>query len=62
MASAVHEDDKKSILPDWEKCSFRNKESYSEYRFVKPDGTIALGSWVYPEYDNSNQLLGYIER
>jgi hypothetical protein len=25
MASAVHEDDKKSILPDWENAALENK-------------------------------------
>jgi hypothetical protein len=62
MDSAVHEDDKKSICLTGKNAALENKESYSEYRFVKPDGTIVWYGSSYPEYDNSNQLLGYIER
>jgi PAS domain S-box-containing protein len=59
--SAVHDEDRQELVKDWENATIKNKESYSEYRFIKPDGSIA---WVMgqatPEYNSENQLLGYI--
>jgi PAS domain S-box-containing protein len=58
---AVHPNDRNEKATDWENAAIKNIESYSEYRFIKPDGSIA---WVMgqatPEYNSENKLLGYI--
>ncbi|CAM3065943.1 PAS domain S-box protein [Flavobacterium frigoris] len=59
--NAVHEEDRSSILNGWENATINNEKSLSEYRFIKPDGTIA---WVMgqatPERNKENQIVGYI--
>ncbi|MFV5688081.1 PAS domain S-box protein [Flavobacterium sp. ZT3R25] len=59
--TAVHNDDKKLVFNDWEKATFNQEISLSEYRFVRPDGSI---SWVIgqaiPEKNTKNQVVGYI--
>jgi len=58
---AVHEEDRKAILHRWENAVENNGKSLSEYRFVRPDGTIA---WVMgqaiPEKNSNNEIIGYI--
>ena len=58
---AVHEEDRKAILYRWENATGKNEKTLSEYRFVKPDGTIA---WVMgqaiPEKNSNNEIIGYI--
>lgn len=59
--SSVHPDDREAIRKDWEKSTKTKKYSSSEYRFLRPDGTIV---WVMglaiPERDAENNLMGYI--
>jgi PAS domain S-box-containing protein len=59
--NAVHEEDRRAILNGWENATINNEKSLSEYRFIKPDGTIA---WVMgqatPERNKENQIVGYI--
>ncbi|MFV5695219.1 PAS domain S-box protein [Flavobacterium sp. LB3P122] len=59
--TAVHNDDKKIVLNDWEKATFNQEISLSEYRFVRSDGSI---SWVIgqaiPEKNAKNEIVGYI--
>ncbi|RKD89891.1 PAS domain S-box protein [Mangrovibacterium diazotrophicum] len=59
--SAVHPEDRKAIADNWEIASKNKVLSETEYRFVKPDGTI---NWVLgvavPEYDPNKKLFGYI--
>ncbi|RDI57457.1 PAS domain S-box protein [Flavobacterium glaciei] len=58
---AVHEEDKKTLLEGWENASNNQKKSLSEYRFVRPDGSVA---WVMgqaiPEKNVRNEIIGYI--
>ena len=59
--AAVHNDDKKLLFNDWEKATFMQEISLSEYRFVHDDGSI---SWVMgqaiPEKNSKNETIGYI--
>lgn len=58
---AVHEDDRKELFEGWEKASKKQEISLSEYRFVRPDGSLA---WVMgqaiPERNIRNEIVGYI--
>jgi hypothetical protein len=60
MASAVHEDDKNPFCLTGKNAALENKESYSEYRFVKPDGTIL--SWVATPSMITKSIIRDIER
>ncbi|MES2806587.1 MAG: PAS domain S-box protein [Bacteroidota bacterium] len=59
--NAVHEEDKKTLISGWERASTNKETSLSEYRFVRPDGSIA---WVMgqaiPEKNTRNEIVGYI--
>lgn len=59
--NAVHPDDKEKINRGWQESTQLHKASYSEYRFVRPDGTSAwvIGQAV-PEMDSENQIVGYV--
>ena len=58
---AVHEEDRKTLLNGWENATGQQDLSLSEYRFVRPDGTIV---WVMgqaiPEKNGLNQVVGYV--
>lgn len=58
---AVHEEDRKGILNGWKNSSYIGEKSLSEYRFIRPDGSIA---WVMgqaiPERNEKNEIIGYI--
>jgi PAS domain S-box-containing protein len=58
---AVHPDDREKLSEGWQKSTQLHKPSYSDYRFVRPDGTIA---WVMgqaaPEMNSENQIIGYV--
>ncbi len=41
--NAVHEDDKKILALGWKAATELHETSFSEYRFIRPNGTIA---WV----------------
>ena len=59
--SAVHADDRAQIAQAWQQASSTHSTSYSEYRFLHPDGSI---SWVQgqavPQKDQNGNLKGYI--
>ena len=59
--NAVHSEDKIVSLNGWEIAMLNREKTLSEYRFVRPDGTIA---WVMgqasPERNSENQIVGYI--
>ena len=59
--NAVHEDDKKLLLEEYGLSTNTHQISFSEYRFVHPDGSIA---WVMgqaiPERNVKNEIVGYI--
>jgi PAS domain S-box-containing protein len=59
--NAVHSDDKEDLIRTWQEASKIGKTSLSEYRFVRPDGTI---SWVMgqatPRKNSENKIVGYV--
>jgi PAS domain S-box-containing protein len=59
--AAVHPDDKVKVDEGWQLATRNIEPSYSEYRFVRPDGTIV---WVIgqaiPEISPENEITGYI--
>jgi PAS domain S-box-containing protein len=59
--NAVHPDDKEMLFKGWQDATRLHKTSFSEYRFLRSDGTIA---WVMgqaiPETNSENQIVGYI--
>ncbi|RTY95140.1 PAS domain S-box protein [Flavobacterium sp. GT3R68] len=58
---AVHKDDLKIVSDGWQKAVSSQRNSLTEYRFVRPDGTIR---WVIgqatPEKNSENEIVGYI--
>ena len=58
---AVHDDDKIGLIEGWEQASRNQVTSYSEYRFMRTDGSVA---WVMgqaiPELNTKNEIIGYI--
>jgi PAS domain S-box-containing protein len=58
---AVHPDDKDQVRKRWQKSTLKHQASYSDYRFVRPDGTLAwvMGQAV-AEMDSENQVIGYV--
>jgi len=58
---AVHPDDKEKLDKGWQESTRLHKSSFSDYRFVHPDGTIAwvMGQAV-PEMNSENQIIGYV--
>ena len=58
---AVHEEDKDKLRRGWEEATSKKEVSVSEYRFVRPNGSIA---WVIgqaiPERDTEGNIVGYV--
>ena len=58
---AVHEDDKEALINGWQNATSSVRASLSEYRFVRPDGSVA---WVIgeaiPEKNSDQQIVGYV--
>ena len=58
---AVHQEDKPNLIKGWESATKVHELSISEYRFIRPDGTIA---WVLgqatPERNSANEVVGYV--
>jgi PAS domain S-box-containing protein len=58
---AVHPDDKDALFRGWEEATKTQQLSLSEYRFMRPDGSI---SWVLgqavPEKDAEDRIIGYV--
>lgn len=59
--NAVHPDDREIIKKGWDTAVSQNVESYAEYRFIHPDGSIrwVLGQAV-PERNTEDQIMGYV--
>lgn len=59
--NAVHKDDKGAVISGWQAATQKSDLSFSEYRFVRPDGSIAwvLGQAI-PERDTDNRIIGYV--
>ncbi len=59
--SAIHADDKQYIIGNWDEIMKKQKPSFCDYRFVRPDGSI---TWVMgqaiPEMNIENKFVGYI--
>ncbi len=59
--SAVLDEDKVTLSNEWHSAAREKRASRVDYRFKKKDGTI---SWVMghavPEYNNSNEIIGYV--
>jgi PAS domain S-box-containing protein len=58
---AVHPDDKEKLIEGWKESTQHHKPSFSDYRFIRPDGTIVwvMGQAV-PELNAENQIVGYV--
>ena len=58
---AVHPDDKETLFEGWQKAKKLNKNSLSDYRFVRPDRSVAwvMGQAV-PETNTEGKTIGYI--
>jgi PAS domain S-box-containing protein/putative nucleotidyltransferase with HDIG domain len=59
--NAVHPDDKENLSREWQRSTQQKRASFSDYRFVRPDGSIAwvIGQAV-PEMNSENQIIGYV--
>ena len=59
--TAVHPKDKDKIKNGWQDATKAHEEFFTDYRLLRPDGTI---TWVMgqaiPEINSKNQLVGYI--
>jgi PAS domain S-box-containing protein len=58
---AVHPDDRERLSKDWHEIARLHQASFTDYRFLRPDGTVA---WVIgqasPEMNLENQFVGYV--
>lgn len=58
---AVHEEDRNELISGWQDAVKIKETSFSEYRFIRSDGSIA---WVMgqaiPEKNSDNEVLGYV--
>ncbi len=58
---AVHEEDRALLKKGWTEATKNNIVSLSEYRFIKPDGSIV---WVMgqaiPETNEQQEIIGYV--
>ena len=59
--AAVHPDEKENLGKGWQETIHLKKPSFADYRFLRPDGTVA---WVMgqatPEMNSENQIVGYV--
>jgi len=58
---AVHPEDRERLGQNWRKALRQQQESSDDYRFLRPDGSIAwvLGRAV-PEIDAEGRVIGYV--
>jgi len=58
---AVHPDDREKIAQGWQAATHEQGTSKTDYRFVRPDGTIVwvMGQAV-PEKDDAGRIVGYV--
>lgn len=59
--NAVHPEDRDLLREGWQRATITGETSKTEYRFVRPDGTIrwVIGEAV-PERNTDNQVVGYV--
>ena len=59
--AAVHPEDRKILGQGWQETIRLERPSFADYRFLRPDGTIA---WVMgqatPELNSQRQIVGYV--
>ncbi len=59
--NAVHKDDRAGLGDGWKQATRSSEVATSEYRFVRPDGSIA---WVIgqaaPEKNSKNEIVGWV--
>jgi PAS domain S-box-containing protein len=59
--NAVHPQDRERLRRGWQESAEKHRASLADYRFLRPDGTVA---WVMgqaiPETDAEGKLVGYI--
>ncbi len=59
--AAVNPEDRESLRLGWQETIRQKKPSFADYRFLRPDGTIA---WVMgqatPEMNSENKIVGYV--
>ena len=59
--NAVHPDDRERLVRGWREAARLLEASFTDYRFLHPDGTV---SWVMgratPEMNSENQIIGYV--
>ncbi len=59
--AAVHPDDRVKLAEGWQETTSLREAAFSEYRFVRPDGSI---SWVMgqavPEVNAEGEVLSYV--
>lgn len=58
---AVHPEDLPRLRREWEETLRRGAPAFSDYRFLRPDGTMAwvMGQAV-PETDAAGEVIGYV--
>jgi len=58
---AVHPEDQEKLSQGWHESTRLHQSAYSDYRFLRPDGTLA---WVMgqalPEINAENEIIGYV--
>ncbi len=59
--AAVHPGDREKLGRGWQDAAQQHQSSYSDYRFIRPDGSIGwvMGQAV-PELNAENQIIGYV--
>ncbi|MBQ4822539.1 PAS domain-containing sensor histidine kinase [Aquimarina sp. MMG016] len=59
--NAVHPDDRDRLLKGWYDDANKKRPSKSEYRFLRPDGSVkwVLGQAI-PEYNENKDIIGYV--
>ncbi len=58
---AVHPEDRQKLSGDWKEFAANQISSHADYRFVRPDGSVAyvIGQAV-PEVNAENEVVGYV--
>lgn len=59
--TAVHEEDRVKLQSEWSNAALAKRPSRADYRFIKPDKSIAwvMGQAV-PETNEDNRIVGYV--
>lgn len=58
----IHPDDKQKLNNNWSNTLLTKSERVEDYRFINPltNKTVWVSGRVTPEFDNENNILGYI--